>query len=431
MFRYNNKFIIRFMNAFREFTIHKWKAVLALLVLIGIFLLWYSKVYHYLIPSTFPSANHLYKIMDIFFLILSFLCVLGMMTSLGTPYGSKQFQEGFERIGFRNSKGDVPILLTVFKDRYVKDKSIVYTFFINNIPLSAWEKEQDSLETLFKKQTITTIHYGDNNNCVIVGTIPYGLKPKKLLWKDNFLHEKDSVFVLGQTYFGSTITVDINQEPHILLGGSTGSGKSILLKVLLMQALKKSTYEIVICDMKGGLDYPRIWHEKCTFTYDASEFLSILEKVKVEFDNRITLLRNTECADIDKYYAKTGKKLNRIIIAVDEVAQVLDRAGATKNEKDIITLIENYLSIFAQLSRAVGIHLFIATQRPSADILIGKIKNNIDCRLCGKADSVLSQIIIDSTSAATKIPKDAQGRFLNNKGEVFQAYYWSDEQGFF
>lgn len=156
-----------------------------------------------------------------------------------------------------------------------------------------------------------------------------------------------------------------------------------------------------------------------------------MEKVKAEFDNRIILLRNAECADIDKYYAKTGKKLNRVIIAVDECSQILDRSGTTKAEREIITATENLLSIYAQLARAVGIHLFLATQRPSADILIGKIKNNIDCRICGKADSVLSQIILDSVDASTKIPKDAQGRFLNNKGEVFQGYYWNDEQGFF
>ena len=78
--------------------------------------------------------------------------------------------------------------------------------------------------------------------------------------------------------------------------------------------------------------------------------------------------------------------------------------------------------------RAFGIHLILATQRPDANILSGQIKNNVNCRICGRADTVLSQIILDNTSAAEQIPKDARGRFLLHDATVFQAY-WFDEEG--
>ena len=80
----------------------------------------------------------------------------------------------------------------------------------------------------------------------------------------------------------------------------------------------------------------------------------------------------------------------------------------------------------ARQGRAFGIHLILATQRPDATILTGQIRSNLDCRICGRADQVLSQIILDSTEAAERIPKDSQGRFLLSNGTLFQSY-WFDE----
>ena len=79
--------------------------------------------------------------------------------------------------------------------------------------------------------------------------------------------------------------------------------------------------------------------------------------------------------------------------------------------------------------RAFGIHLILATQRPDANILSGQIKNNVNCRICGRADTILSQIILDSTAAAEQIPKDARGRFILRDGTVFQAYWFDDTAG--
>ena len=88
--------------------------------------------------------------------------------------------------------------------------------------------------------------------------------------------------------------------------------------------------------------------------------------------------------------------------------------------------IESRIATIARLGRAFGIHLLLATQRPDANILCGQIKNNISHRICGRADNVLSGIILDSTAAAEEIPSDARGRFIDNNGVIFQAY-WFDE----
>ena len=115
-----------------------------------------------------------------------------------------------------------------------------------------------------------------------------------------------------------------------------------------------------------------------------------------------------------------------VIFAVDEVAEILDKTGLDKAEKEQVARIERSLSTIARLGRAFGIHLLLATQRPDANILSGQIKNNIAYRVCGRADNVLSMIILDNTDAANQIPSDARGRFINGDGTVFQGYWFNE-----
>ena len=119
---------------------------------------------------------------------------------------------------------------------------------------------------------------------------------------------------------------------------------------------------------------------------------------------------------------------HRHVYACDEVAEVLDKTGADSERKKLLSQIESRLSTIARQGRAFGIHLILATQRPDATIIPGQIRNNMDFRVCGRADSVLSQIILDNTSAAEQIPKDARGRFITGDGIVFQGYLFDEGQ---
>ena len=109
-------------------------------------------------------------------------------------------------------------------------------------------------------------------------------------------------------------------------------------------------------------------------------------------------------------------------MAIDEVAEVLDKKGLKKEQKEKIEKIEGFLSTIARLGRAVGIHVILSMQRPDANVLAGQIKNNIDARICGKAEDTLSMIVLDSTEASRKIPKTSHGLFVNQDGELFRAF---------
>ena len=250
--------------------------------------------------------------------------------------------------------------------------------------------------------------------------------PDFIEWNDSYLTDDDSTLILGKSQLGLE-SVDLSKIPHILLGGSTGSGKSILLKALLVQSLKKNAI-VSIADFKGGVDFPKAWHDKCKMCFDADTLLKLLTELTDELERRKTLFRDTECANISDYNKLSAVPLQRHIFACDEVAEVLDKTGLTKEQKERIGLIENRLSIIARQGRAFGIHLMLATQRPDANILSGQIRNNIDCRVCGRADTILSQIILDNTTAAEQIPKDKAGRFILHDGTAFQGFWVDDSQ---
>ena len=222
--------------------------------------------------------------------------------------------------------------------------------------------------------------------------------------------------------------MDLAKIPHILLGGATGSGKSVLLKLLLMQAKKKGAV-VCIADFKGGVDFPAVWHKQCRMCFEEQATLELLTELTEELERRKQLLTATGQPNIDRYNEATGENLTRYIFACDEIAEMLDKTGLTKEQKETVGKIESKLSMIARQGRAFGIHLILATQRPDANILSGQIRNNINCRICGRADNVLSQIILDSTAAADQIPKDARGRFLLHDGTVFQAYWFDDAGG--
>ena len=363
-------------------------------------------------------------------LMLPALLIGGTLVILilfGTPYGFNKTSNEFQRIGMTNSAGEVPMLLTRTQDKRHGNVEIL-EFDTVGIPLTEWEKERGYIEAALNVNIVKIVE-GRNKRRILLHVVSAasGL-PDFIEWNDNYLIDDDSTLILGKSQLGME-SVDLSKIPHILLGGSTGSGKSILLKVLLVQSLKKNAI-VSIADFKGGVDFPRVWHDKCKICFDEDTLLTLLTELTDELERRKKLFRDTGCANISDYNKRSAVLLQRHIFACDEVAEVLDKTGLTKEQKERIGLIENRLSIIARQGRAFGIHLILATQRPDANILSGQIRNNIDCRVCGRADTILSQIILDNTTAAEQIPKHKAGRFILHDGTVFQGF-WMDETNIF
>ena len=342
------------------------------------------------------------------------------------PLGKRTVQEQLRSVGLVNHSDEAPELKRRSKDKS-NPRISIWEFTSQGIPLKVWNDKQAAIETALDI-TIVKIQNGSGKSRVLLYAVPaISDLPEIIQWSDKYLSRQSSILSLGESFTGP-VMVDLAKVPHILLGGSTGSGKSVLLKLLLMQAIRKET-DVCIADFKGGVDFPPAWHKSCRMCFEEQSTLELLTELTEELERRKGLFASAGLPNIDSYNAGREEKLKRHIFACDEIAEMLDKTGLTKEQKETVTKIESRLSMIARQGRAFGIHLILATQRPDANILSGQIRNNINCRICGRADNILSQIILDNTAAAEQIPKDASGRFILHDGTVFQAYWFDDTKG--
>ena len=148
-----------------------------------------------------------------------------------------------------------------------------------------------------------------------------------------------------------------------------------------------------------------------------------------ENKKRLDLFRELEVKNLAEYNKKTKSNLCRVVVVIDELAELLDKTGVSKEDKELLEGIEKELSTLARLSRATGINLLLGVQRPDAKVITGQIKTNVPVRICGRfADNSASEIVLSNTKA--KDLQDIKGRFLIKVGadtEEFQAYLFDDE----
>lgn len=367
------------------------------------------------------NINAIFTLIKIFWRIIIVAFVfLSVLFFIGKPKCSISYMHNFSRIGMTNSVGETPLLI------YQKEiHSIKILKFRNcGIPLSVWNDKKENIESGLNLNIENISEYG-KRYIVIKAVSGNSLLKEKINWNRSMLTKENFVLKLGESYTG-TVEVNLRVTPHILIGGSTGSGKSVLLKLLLMQCVLKNG-RVYIADFKGGVDFPGTWHVKCNIITERAELICTLDKIVAELHSRKRKFVALGCANIDEYNRANDADMNRIIFACDELAELLDKTGLDKKVKEEISKIEAYIATIARLGRAFGIHLILATQRPDANIISGQIKNNIDYRVCGRADDVLSQIILDKTDASDFIDKEKQGRFLNNSDVLFQGYYFDDK----
>ena len=352
----------------------------------------------------------------------SIIVYLAALTYVDGPLGPLVVRQNLERVGLVNKKGEAPFLLHKRKDPD-NQNGLILTFENREIAYEKWQEKQAEIEAALNI-FITKIKSGRNRRLVEVYAVLAGMGlPDKIIWSPEYLSPTEFILILGQGLSG-LVTVDLTKIPHILLGGSTGSGKTILLKLLLRQCVEKDA-SLYLIDLKGGMDYYG-WECVCHTAYTMAKARDILKELVKELETRKEVLRRAGCSNLQIYNERVRPLYKRIVIGCDEIAELLDKTGRIKADKEIIDEITGYLATIARQGRAMGIHIIAATQRPDSNTLPGQIKCNIDCRICGRADNVLSQIILDNTDAADAIPKDAQGRFIMSDGTVFQGF-WSDD----
>ena len=235
---------------------------------------------------------------------------LALLTLLLYPFGRRAAKDQLQCIGLINHAGMPPDLLRKRRDKD-NPRVTIWEFRNQSIPLQEWEKKCLAIETALGI-TIVKLAYAKGKSRVLVYSVSADDDlPEVLKWKDSYLSPKSFVLVLVESYTGP-VTVNLAHIPHILLGGSTGSGKSVLLKLLLMQALHKGA-EVYIADFKGGVDFPKVWHEKCRMCFTEEDLRDTLDQLAAVLEHRKSAFKALGCPNIDAYNETAEQPIQRLV----------------------------------------------------------------------------------------------------------------------
>lgn len=214
-------------------------------------------------------------------------------------------------------------------------------------------------------------------------------------------------FAIGRDSEGSPVVADLARMPHMLVAGTTGSGKSVLINAIIMSLIMRTTPEqvrLILVDPKRVefSCYAGLPHLYVPVVTEPRQAASALQWAVTEMDRRLKVFERAGARDVKVYnkmvedgkfadMENPPKPMPYLVIVIDELSDLMMVAG-----KDV----EASIVRIAQLARAAGIHLVLATQRPSADVVTGLIKSNVDTRVALKVSSSIdSRVILDQTGA--------------------------------
>jgi S-DNA-T family DNA segregation ATPase FtsK/SpoIIIE len=230
-------------------------------------------------------------------------------------------------------------------------------------------------------------------------------------------------FILGETDEGKFLWNDMAANPHMLVAGATGSGKSIALHCLIANALVRDDCQLMLSDPKG-VEFeryrdPRLEDIVGNVAHSYLETIQMLEGLVEDMERRYEALKVAKLTSIEQ----EPDIFSKILVIIDEVADLMMMDDKSKR-------LQNLIIQLAQKSRAAGIYLVLATQRPSADIMSGLIKANLDARLaCKVATKVDSRVVLDQHGAESLVGRgDAVIKNRNHDMVRFQVAYVTPQE---
>jgi S-DNA-T family DNA segregation ATPase FtsK/SpoIIIE len=221
---------------------------------------------------------------------------------------------------------------------------------------------------------------------------------------------------LGRNVSGTAMFTDITDGPHLLVAGATGTGKTIFLNTLILSLLYKCTPDnlrMIMVDPKRVefQHYNDIPHLLCPVIYDAAKTINALTWLAHEMERRFEVFSEVPARNIGSYNSNksiiaSGLQMPYIVFVVDELADLMAAKGR-ELEAGIVRL--------AQMARATGIHLVLATQRPSVEVITGLIKANVPTRITFQVSSQIDSRTVIDTSGAEKLLSAGDMLFLSSK----------------
>ena len=223
---------------------------------------------------------------------------------------------------------------------------------------------------------------------------------------------------LGKSIAGNPIIGDLTSMPHLLIAGTTGSGKSVCINTLILSLLYKLTPDkckFILIDPKmlELSTYERIPHLLCPVITEPKRAASVLGWVVKEMENRYRLMTKEGVRNIDGYNKKHSLPMPYIVVIVDEMSDLMLVAGKE---------IENYIQKLSQMARAAGIHIIMATQRPSVDVITGTIKANFPTRISFQVTSKIDSRTILGEQGAEQLLGKGDMLYMTSANRIIRIH---------
>ncbi len=223
---------------------------------------------------------------------------------------------------------------------------------------------------------------------------------------------------LGKNISGAPIISDLASMPHLLIAGTTGSGKSVCINTIILSLLYRHTPEkckFILIDPKmlELSTYEGIPHLLCPVITEAKKAASVLGWVVKEMESRYRLMTKEGVRNIDSYNAKHKLPMPYIVVVVDEMSDLMLVAGKE---------IENYIQKLSQMARAAGIHIIMATQRPSVDVITGTIKANFPTRISFQVTSKIDSRTILGEQGAEQLLGKGDMLYMSSANKILRIH---------
>ena len=223
---------------------------------------------------------------------------------------------------------------------------------------------------------------------------------------------------LGKSISGKPIVGDLFSMPHLLIAGTTGSGKSVCINTIILSLLYRHTPDkckFILIDPKmlELSTYEGIPHLLCPVITEAKKAASVLGWVVKEMESRYRLMTKEGVRNIDGYNAKHKLPMPYIVVVVDEMSDLMLVAGKE---------IENYIQKLSQMARAAGIHIIMATQRPSVDVITGTIKANFPTRISFQVTSKIDSRTILGEQGAEQLLGKGDMLYMSSANRVVRIH---------
>tara|TARA_B100001057_G_scaffold499837_1_gene612073 strand:- start:624 stop:2717 length:2094 start_codon:yes stop_codon:yes gene_type:complete len=223
---------------------------------------------------------------------------------------------------------------------------------------------------------------------------------------------------LGKNISGSPIVGDLSSMPHLLIAGTTGSGKSVCINTIILSLLYKHAPEkckFILIDPKmlELSTYEGIPHLLCPVITEAKKAASVLGWVVKEMESRYRLMTKEGVRNIDSYNSKHKLPMPYIVVVVDEMSDLMLVAGKE---------IENYIQKLSQMARAAGIHIIMATQRPSVDVITGTIKANFPTRISFQVTSKIDSRTILGEQGAEQLLGKGDMLYMSSANRIVRIH---------